>query len=111
MSVVTQALVLGVGALWNATGLRLLGRWMVARAGSGNDGVRRLALIMLVRAGDRGVDAVTAAYERGSTSTELPRVLASIESADARDALRRLTEHHDEAVRRAAQDVLGEAAS
>lgn len=98
------------GLAWRATGVDALGRRLVRRADSQDDDVRRLALMALISAGDRGVDQVTDAYECGSTSTSLPQVLISLGTPRARDALTALTSNSVEQVRTAAEQALTELA-
>lgn len=95
-----------VGLTWRATGLNALGRRLVARVGSTDDDVRQLALMALAGAGDRGVAQVLDAYERGSTSTNLPQVLVSVGTPGARAALIDLTSNGAEQVRLAAERAL-----
>ncbi len=108
MGVLEQLGTMLTGLVWRVTGRRALGRRLVGRADSDDDDVRELALMALVSGGERGVDCVTEAYSRGSTSTSLPQVLVSIGTPAARAELSELTSHRNHEVRRAAERALAD---
>lgn len=105
MSAAASARVLAIGTTWRLTGLPAAGRALVTAAAAAPTTEQALAGMLLVRAGDRSVPLVSEAIRTGRAPAGLVDVLASIDSDDARAALRRLSQAPPPHVPREASDA------
>jgi len=108
MGIAASARVLAAGAVWRLTGATRAGTTLVEAAGSTDENSQMLAGMLLVRAGDRSVDAVTNALTSGEGSPQLVDVLTSIGSERARRGLESLTDRGGaigDAARQALRDL------
>lgn len=102
MGLVDSLKLVGAGFAWRAFGPESAGRTLLQSTASNNEQDRMLAVIPLVKAGERTVDLIEAAAERGTLPTEGVRLLVDIGGERSRELLSEFGSRPDE---------LGEAAS
>lgn len=92
MGALTSARIVAAGATWRLTGIAAAGDALLAAVTTGDETERTLAGMLLVKAGNRSVPLVADAALTGRGADDLVDVLASINTADAREALVRVTQ-------------------
>jgi HEAT repeat protein len=100
------AYVFACQAVWRLTGLRSAGRALVGALGSADDGVRVIAGMFLVRAGQRAEPLLKEAMHNRQALPMVLSILADIGDQGFEPELRQFTRDGDPEVAQAAQEAL-----
>lgn len=83
MGMVASLRLVGAGLAWRTAGPKSAGRLLLETTRSDDEQERMIAVISLVKAGDRTVDLLSDSYNRGSLQPEALRLLVDIGSEGA----------------------------
>jgi hypothetical protein len=106
MSLGDAAKVLAAGVAWRATAGRAAGATLVRALGHGDENVRTIAGMLLVRGGPRAAPLVRHAVERGEGLPVSLGVLGNLGGPGDAALLERYTRHPDERMSLAARAAL-----
>lgn len=106
MGPVQAARLFALKAVWRATGLRTAGRALVHALSSPDEGVRTIAGMFLVQAGERAEPLVEEALGRRESLPMLLVIAGDIGASRLEPQLRRFTADPDPEIAKAARDGL-----
>ncbi len=106
MGLVQAARLFALKSLWRATGLQAAGRALVRALSSPDEGVRTIAGMFLVQAGERAEPLVEEALRRRENLPMVLIIAGDIGASRLEPQLRRFTADPDPEVAKAARDGL-----
>ena len=106
MLVASATRLFALGALWRGAGVESAGRTLVKALGNGDENLRTIAGMLLVKAGKRSVPLLEEALRRRENLPMTISILADIGDPSSQSALRSFTSDPDPRVAAAARDAL-----